>query len=431
LGWGSDTCGSIRIPSAYNNLFGLRPTQGMVSRSGIVPLSHTQDIAGPLARSVTDLAIALDATVGADPKDAATRAIEGRVLAHFTDSLSASAFRGARIGVLLNYMSGDIDPEIRDTVRSAIAAMKRLGAEVMDVRVADFDSLITGSSVLNMETRQDLIDFLATVPNAPVSSLGAILSQGLHHEALDARLRVADSVGVRDSVKYSAALAKQQVLRGRFIALLDSLNLDVLVYPTMQRKPALLGEPQPGGTCQLSAHSGLPALSAPAGFTSDGLPVGIELLGRPFSDVRLVSLAYAFEQSGSRRRAPSTTPRLSAGHGPRPIAFTASVSTHPGSARASFIFDALRNDLTYRLQLVGVPAARVQAVVLRREDGDRLRVIHRLSGPGVLSVTGHVTLSAADRGALADGHLLLSVFASEHGTTPSEVRLALHGPPKR
>jgi hypothetical protein len=215
------------------------------------------------------------------------------------------------------------------------------------------------------------------------------------------------------------------VLRRRFIALLDSLNLDALVYPTMQRKPALVGEPQPGGTCQLSAHTGLPALSAPAGFTSDGLPVGVELLGRPFSDVRLVSMAYAFEQGGSRRRAPSTTPALNAGRAPGPVTFTASVPTHPGTALASFVFDALRNDLSYRLQITGVPATRVQAVVIRRADKGRTRVVHRLSGPGVMTTSGHATLSAADRGALMNGQLLLSVFAAERGTAPNEVQLAM------
>jgi len=116
VGWGSDTCGSIRIPSAFGSLAGLRPTQGLVSRSGVMPLSHTQDIPGPLARTVRDLAIALDATVGVDSSDTATRVLVGRGTPRFTDSLRIDALRGARIGILMSYFT-DADGEILDTVR--------------------------------------------------------------------------------------------------------------------------------------------------------------------------------------------------------------------------------------------------------------------------------------------------------------------------
>ena len=122
VGWGSDTCGSIRIPSAFGSLTGLRPTQGIVSRSGVMPLSHTQDIPGPLARTVRDLAIALDVYRGRGlRRTVATRVLAGRTLPRFTDSLRADALRGARIGILANYFT-DADGEILDTVRAAIRA---------------------------------------------------------------------------------------------------------------------------------------------------------------------------------------------------------------------------------------------------------------------------------------------------------------------
>ncbi|WP_309673355.1 amidase family protein, partial [Gemmatimonas sp.] len=170
VGWGSDTCGSIRIPSAFNALVGLRPTQGLVSRRGIVPLSHTQDIGGPLARTVTDLAIALDVSVGYDSEDAVTSVLREKPVPKFQASLDKNALRGARIGVFLPYFR-DTDAEIADTVRSAIAAMRAQGATVIDVPMAEFDTLMANTSVINLETKFDLIDYLRTVPNAPVKSL--------------------------------------------------------------------------------------------------------------------------------------------------------------------------------------------------------------------------------------------------------------------
>ncbi|MEQ1691306.1 MAG: amidase family protein, partial [Gemmatimonas sp.] len=294
VGWGSDTCGSIRIPSAYASLFGLRPTQGLVSRSGIVPLSHTQDIGGPMARTATDLAIALDVSVGYDATDSVTAVLQGKPLPRFEASLDRNALRGARIGVFLPYFR-DTDAEIADTVRAALAAMKTLGATVIDVPLTDFDSLIANTGVIPYETKFDLINYLRGVPNAPVHSMREILDRGLFDRALEVRFRAIDTVQTLDTDRYRTTLRRQTLLRARIERIMDSLSLDALAYPTMRQKPVLIGEPQPGSTCNVSAQSGLPAISIPAGFMAEGLPVGIELIGRAFTDVRLVSLAYAYE----------------------------------------------------------------------------------------------------------------------------------------
>jgi Asp-tRNA(Asn)/Glu-tRNA(Gln) amidotransferase A subunit family amidase len=428
VGWGSDTCGSIRIPAAFGSLVGLRPTQGLVSRTGVMPLSHTQDIAGPLARTVTDLAIALDVSVGSDTADSATRVLEGRAMPRFTDSLSKDALRGARIGILANYFT-DADGEILDTVRAAVRAMKAAGADTVRVNIAGFDSLLAGTSVINFEHKHDMIDYLARTPATPVRSIADILATGLESGALEARFRLADSVGTRDSAPYRRALARQSVARERIIAVMDSLGVDVLVYPTMRRNPVLVGDAQLGGTCQLSAQTGLPALSIQAGFTAAGLPVAIELLGRPFADVRLVSMGYAFEQLAARRRPPFTTPPLVNGRAPVPISFSttaraASPAANAGTTRARFTYDPTRGTLRYDVAVTGVPAARVQAVALRRRDDDgRARVVHRLSGPLALSAAGSTMLGAADRAALSRGQLVLSVITT--GAAPVEARLVL------
>jgi hypothetical protein len=234
-----------------------------------------------------------------------------------------------------------------------------------------------------------------------------VIDQGLHHDALDQTFRLRDTIQTRDSDNYRKALAKQQVLRDRLGALLDSLRLDALIYPTMQRRPAMIGDPQAGSTCQLSSHSGFPALSLPAGFTSDGLPVGLELLGRPWSDTRLVALAFAFEQSpgGVRRRPPVTTPALIDGKPPTPVTYVA----HAGSANARLTFDALRSELRYDVRIAAGQVARSQGVALRRTDpGEgRRRIGHRLLGPGMTAATGVLTLTDIDRRALAEGRLAL------------------------
>ena len=412
VGWGSDTCGSIRIPSAFGSLVGLRPTQGLISRTGVMPLSHTQDIPGPLARTVTDLAIALDVSVGVDPADSVTRVLESRPAPRFTDSLTTYSLRGTRIGVLANYFT-DADAEILDTVRAAVRAMVNAGADTITVNVAGFDSLLAGTSVINFEHKYDLIDYLARTPSEKIKSIADILAAGLEVEALEARYRLADSLGTRDNEAYRRALVRQQAARARIIAVMDSLRVDVLVYPTMRRRPVLFGETQLGGTCNLSAQTGLPALSMPGGFTGDGLPVGIEMLGRPFSDVRLVSLAYAFEKLGPRRRPPFTTPALVNGTAPAPRSFVLAVRASDAVAQGQFTYNAARSEMRFAVTLTGQPH-RVQALVLRRKDPDnRVRVVQRLSGPGVLPAAGMVTLSASDRRALAEGRLSLRLLMSD------------------
>ena len=430
VGWGSDTCGSIRIPSAFGSLFGLRPTQGMVSRTGIVPLSHTQDIGGPLARTATDLAIALDVTVGYDAADSVTARMRERPAPHFQAALDRIAMKGARIGVFTNYFT-DTDPEIADSVRAAIAAMKAQGATVVDVTVADFDSLLANTGASGFETRADLVTYLSQVPNAPVHSLKEIMDRGLFDRFQEQRYRSLDTMPLPGSERHLNVLARQTVLRARFERLLDSLSLDALAYPTMKQKPTLVGEPQLGSTCQLAAQSGLPAIAMPAGFTADGLPVSIELMGRGFSDVRLVSLAYAFEQATPRRRAPSTTPALVNGVAPPALVVRVAAGTTSTIASTRFTWDAMHNALAWQIALTPRAQASTHAVVLRRTNSDSTRlgptgstrVIARLLGPGMRTGSGTIALNAFERRALESGRLSLTVVGDAKASSDAALSL--------
>jgi hypothetical protein len=315
-------------------------------------------------------------------------------------------------------------------VRAAFDSLKAKGGAVtVDVTLPDFDSLLVGSRAVDLETKFDLLDYLARNPAAPVHSLSDIVARGLYHASLDGRLRRIDTLRSRDSDEHRAVLAKQALIRGRLTRLLDSLNLDALVYPTMRQKPVPVGGAQSGGTCELSANSGLPALTAPAGFTSDGLPVGIELLGRSFADARLVALAYAWEQTGPRRRPPLPTPPLVDGRAPDPVGFDVSSAPADGStasATGKFLLDPLRLELRYDVRVSGVLADRVLAVVLQRTSQDDVGpVVYRLSGPGAAAASGTLALNAGDVKALRESRYLLTVLTTDHPAGATRGRIVV------
>ena len=434
VGWGTDTCGSIRIPSSHNDLFGLRPTKGLSSIDGIVPLSHTQDVGGPLARTVSDLAIGLDATVGFDPNDPATTPMQQNPLPRFAEALDAAALRGARIGILENLFAAQgSDPEASNIVRAAMDKLKEAGAETVDIEIEDLDSLISGAGVIDHEFKWDLADYLAKSPGTIVRSVDDILRTGLYHASLGARLRRRNATPARETEAYRIALAKRASLTTAMIEAFDRYHVDAFVYPTMREKPALIDEPQAGSTCALSAETGLPALNAPAGFTDDGMPIGLELLGRPFADARLVGFAFAYEQTAKPRTPPSFTPALVDGHAPPPIEFSASSGTGGGRLAAAgtteghFKWDVTRGTLSWDVSVTGVEETRITAVVLLRADSASTRgpVIHRLSGPGILATKGEVVLSRVDREALVADRLMVATLTREDPAGAGRVRLVM------
>ena len=431
VGWGSDTCGSIRIPSSQNNLVGLRPTKGLSSIDGIVPLSHSQDVGGPLARSIEDLAIALDATIGADPADPATTILEGKELPSFIDALNPSALSGARIGILESYFGeGGVEAPAANIVRQAIAKMVELGADTITIEIPNLQNLISGSGVIGHEFKWDLIDYLAGVPDAPVSSLEEMLELGLIHEALTPGMRRRNASGDRDTDAYATALAKREPLRNAVVSVIEENQVDALIYPTMREPPSIIGQPQRGSNCSLSANTGLPALSIPAGWTR-GLPIGLELLGRSLDDARLIALGYAYEQATNHRLAPLSTPPLLSGRAAKPITFTvrtttdgARRSTLRARARVQFTYNSLTGTLAYNIRVSGVRADDVFAVVLSTNDEEgRPYIERRLAGPSISPAQGMLTLDTDERERLESGELYLELMTRNHpfGTGKKQV----------
>jgi len=411
-GMGSDTCGSIRIPAANQNLVGLRGTQGLSSRSGVMPLSSTQDIAGPLARTVTDLAIMLDVTVGEDPADAITRGGAGHIPKSYRDALDANGLKGARIGVLRTlWGTAPEDDEVAGIVRKALDGFKAHGAEVVDIVVPGIDDLLRESSVIGDEFKFDLAAYLAKHPNAPVKSLGEIIDRGLHHAELDATFRLRNAPEKRETEHYRQAMIKRRAARAAVLATLEEQRIDALAYPTLRRKPALIGEAQVGANCQLSATTGLPAIAMPAGFSADGLPIALELLGGAWEEAKLLKYAFAWEQASKPRRAPFSTPPLVKGVAPSPTAAEVVI----GSATVTFNYDPTTGALRFDATTAKMTSDdRVIGLAIHRSEGEKAGpIVAQLLAPNQINGSGTLTMRGRNREDLVGGKLFVRLYTKQ------------------
>ncbi len=408
VGMGSDTCGSIRIPAANNNLFGLRVTQGLSSRDGIIPLALTQDVGGPLARSMVDLVTVLDATVGPDSADPQTVDADDHRPGSFAEFLDADALQGARLGVLTDYMVTSAPfAEVTNVIRAAIDTMQEHGAEVVELEVEGLEELLRNTSVIGFEFTTHVGAYLLE-SGAPISSIDELLESGLYHEALESRYQSSlESAG--NTEEYQRRLANRAVLAELLVETLEANDLDALVYPTLRVKPVFVGEDQYASMCRPSAHSGLPAISLPAGFTADGMPVGVELLARPYADSRLIAFGYAWEQVADPRRAPERTPSL-----------VSDVLSYEFDIESQQIKGELRLDrptqtLHYALDISAVDTANIEELRLHRGGGGRNGPVIELLGS---SLEGSVAIRNEDLAALTGGNLYLAVYTQD---VPSEL----------
>jgi amidase len=427
FGMGSDTCGSIRIPSAHHSLVGLRGTRGLASGDGIIPLSTTQDIGGPLARSVEDLALALDATVGYDPADETTRLSEGHIPDTYTAALNAGGLAQARIGVVRS-MVGNQGPErdVSAVIEAAIAEMEALGATVIDIEEPDLTEVVQGASVIGQEFKFDFDEYLRNTPDAPVRTLAEVVRQGLYHGILESGLEDAVSIETLDTDDYRQRLSKRDEIRRTIVDLMTEDSLDALLYPTIRQTARPVGQPQPGSNCALSANSGLPAITVPAGYAEDDMPVGVELLGLPWSELRLLELAYAYEQGTEHRRAPAFTPSLFS-ESTGVVLETRFTMESQLTAEASFTLERSTRVLQFQTAVFGLSDSDVIAIDLHRrsadsEKGPVLRQLSRRNGP---RVAGRFRLSGREMSALRRGLLYLDVHTIDNVTGAARIDLSL------
>lgn len=342
VGIGEDTGGSIRGRAAVHSLVGLRPTVPLVSRSGMLPSNPTQDTMGPMTRTVADAARVLDVIAGYDHNDPITAYSVGHIPASYSDALKPTALRGARIGILRprrrrtasdSLGGGDSaarrDAFVRDSVEFAKvrqlfdAAVSSLGA--LGATVIDSISIETGGARFrnNFETEEATDRYLEQHPNAPYKTLKEILlAGGVNSQRARALMGL---VGHSTSEPgFGTLLQNREALRIELLKIMADQKLDALIYATFDAPPSvipadILVNPRAydsygytrGDNRFLSATLGWPALTVPMGFTSDSLPAGLELLGRPFSEAKLLAYAYAYEQATKLRRPPRTPPRRS------------------------------------------------------------------------------------------------------------------------
>ncbi len=413
VGMGSDTCGSIRIPSAFNNQTGLRPSKGLSSIYGIIPLSHTQDVGGPLARSVTDLAIVLDAVAGYDPLDEATRIMQNRAAPDFFGQLESVELEGLRLGRLTEYFDR-ADSTVAAALDETLERLQRAGVEIVDVNISGLEPLIADSGLIGFEFKPDLNAYLSEFGSDDIVSLTDIVEQGLYHRAVGGALGRSQDREL-DRQAYRKAQATRSQLRQLVETQLVYQQLDALVYPTIGMTQVFTGESQPGSNCSLSANSGLPAISVPAGFTSSGLPTGLELLGPFLSDTRLVATAYRIEQLTSPRQTPIATPPLVNGVAPAPRQ-AAWFFNHFGlTVSGTLTYDRTTRELGYALHAVSADSRRLHAVTLHADNaplGDFLDpAAANLLPPDSLASEGTVFISTDLHQAIQEGRIYLRVFA--------------------
>jgi Asp-tRNA(Asn)/Glu-tRNA(Gln) amidotransferase A subunit family amidase len=315
VGLGTDTGNSIRGPSSHTALVGIRPTIGLTSRDGIIPLYLERDVGGPMARTVEDAARLLGVVAGADPADTATSAARGRVPRTYTEFLNADALSGARLGIVRRIVHREgADSEVNARFEEAIDELRAAGATVVDwIPLTLLDSVRV---TLCSSFKRDLESYLASLgDDAPFRTLEAIVDSGAYHPSVERRLRVAleDSTGGESERCRRSAESRTRFQAG-LRRIMEEYRLDALVYPTWSNPPRLVGDlttPAGDNNQQLAPWSGFPAITVPMGWVRQGtLPAGLQLLGDAWSEGPLIALAYAYEQRTRHRRPPGTAPAL-------------------------------------------------------------------------------------------------------------------------
>jgi Asp-tRNA(Asn)/Glu-tRNA(Gln) amidotransferase A subunit family amidase len=292
VGLGTDTGNSIRGPASHTSLVGIRSTMGLTSRDGIVPLFLDKDIGGPMARNVADAVAVFDVIAGYDPADPVTAASQGKRPDSYTKFLDKDGVRGTRLGVVRQlFTPQNTDPDVMKRMEQALADLRQLGAQIVDpVQIAEIDTIPPGM-LFCFRFKFDINDYLPRLaPGAQVKTLEDIIKSGKFHPSIEKRL-----------------------LDRQAEPPLTDNTLDALVYPTWAFPPRMIGDlntPHGNNSPRLSPPTGFPAITVPMGFVRDGLPVGLQVLGRAWSEPTLIKIVYGYEQATRHRRPPASTPPL-------------------------------------------------------------------------------------------------------------------------
>lgn len=320
VGLGTDCGGSVRLPASFCNLVGVRSTPGLISRSGCNPLVNVQDTIGPMARTVEDAARVFSVMVGHDGEDPLTYAYSvARAPESYLAGLVPDALKGLRIGVLRSAFGADDDPNagpVNRVMEGALAELTAGGAELLDVAVDDLTGWIGRTSLYTIKSKYDIDAWLGTKPDAPAGSVAEIIASGRYHPKLD--LLEALAAGPDDPLHdldfYAAYTAREEFMK-TMVNLMESHELNALVYPTCQVIPPTREDTDSGRWNTLNfptntvigSQTWMPATTVPAGLTDDGLPIGMEVLARPYDEPMMFRVAYGFEQVTGHRSMPASS----------------------------------------------------------------------------------------------------------------------------
>jgi len=320
LGTGSDTGQSIRSPASANSLVGIRPTRGLVSRTGVMPNSFTQDEVGPITRTVKDAALLFDVMVGFDPQDPITAFGVGRTPPGYAAALDARALKGARIGVMTNlYGTAERHAEVNRAMEQVMRQMEAGGATVVRFALPEYDTLLPALATDRYEARAAMDKYLGGLgPNAPITSFRQLVDARTAspdiQKTMEAEIAIDDGMA---SAAYKDRTLNRDKLRLAIAAKMAELKIDAILYPLQKVLVSAANQPeQPERNGTLSNATGYPAVTFQAGFSAPGgtaplgVPIGAELLGRDYAEPRLLSIAYALEKAAPVRKPPQSTPPL-------------------------------------------------------------------------------------------------------------------------
>lgn len=316
-GLGTDTGNSIRGPSSHNDLVGIRPTIGLTSRAGIIPLFANNDVGGPMARTVADAAVLLTVVAGPDPADPVTQLDANRPVLDYTKFLDRHGLRGARIGVFRQYIdTPTTDPEIKAVTNQALRTLQQEGAILVDpFSLPEYKALLKDLWCGDFEA--DLNAYLAQHPKAPYHDLASIVASGLYLPYIQDEIRGAIALpkaGDRRSPCPDVYHDTPKIaFRNALLAAMAKEHLDAIVYPTWSNPPRKVNDmknPAGDNSQVLSPQTGFPAITVPMGFTHGDLPAGLTFLGPTFSEGTLIRYAYDFEQTIKQRKDPPLFPSL-------------------------------------------------------------------------------------------------------------------------
>ncbi len=316
-GLGTDTGNSIRGPSSHNDLIGIRPTLGLTSRAGIVPLFGHNDVGGPMARSVADAAALLTVVAGPDPRDPLTALDANRPALDYTRSLDRHGLRGARIGVYRPYIdTPTTDPEIKAVTKGALHALEQEGATLVDPFTIPNDEALEKDLGCG-DFEADLNVYLTAHPNAPYHDLKSIVDSGLYLPYISEEIHAAIAPPKKDDRRAPCPDVYHDppkiAFRDALTAAMTRNHLDAIVYPTWSNAPRKVGDtttPAGDNSQILSPQTGFPAITVPMGYTHGMLPAGLTFFGPAWSEAQLIRYAFDFEQTTQHHQAPPLFPPL-------------------------------------------------------------------------------------------------------------------------